>query len=137
MPEAKSWDKQSREIESLLRQRPAIADPEIIVLLDGGAGVQTIIDAIIKKVQAAQQQILQAVEIQDAGAKLAASEAGINEPPKPPAPQSSPSEILASIAKSSIAVRNSDFHTYEAASCQDWLSSDECAPEEETLPETG
>lgn len=132
VPEAQSWDKQSREIELLLRERPDIADPEITALLDSGAGVQTILDAITQKVQQAQAAALQAIEVQDAGSKIAASEAGINEPPKaataPPPPPVA--DILARIAKSSVPVRSSDFHPFEAASCQDWLSGDECYDEE-------
>ena len=128
VPEAKSWDKQSREIEKLLREQPTIGDPEIAALLNGGAGVETVVDAITQKVQMIQAQTVQAAEIQDAGSKIAAGEAGINEPPKPPPPPVG--DILAKIAKSSVPVRTSDFHPYEAAACQDWLSDDECYDEE-------
>ena len=139
VPEAKSWNKQTREIEQLLREQPDIQDPEIALMLNGNpeagqgpAGVQAIIEAIIQKVQFAMQAAAQQAEIEDAGAKIAASEQGGNEPPKAavaPAPPN-PSAVLASIAKSSVPVRNSDFQPYEAAACQDWLSGDECYDEE-------
>ena len=131
VPEAQAWDKQSREIETLLHSRPTISDPDILALLDTGAGVTTIMQAIMQKVQTMQAQAAQAVEVQDAGAKIAASEAGINEPPKPAvAPPPPISEILAQIAKSSVSVRIFDVHIFEAAACADWLSGDECANEE-------
>lgn len=130
VPEAQSWNKQSREIEKLLREQPDIKDPEIVALMTGGAGVQTILDAITAKVQVAQKAMAQAAEIQDAGAKIAAAEAGINQPPKPNPSAPPVSDILAGIARSSVPVRTSDFHIYEASSCQDWLSGDECYDEE-------
>lgn len=128
VPEAQSWNKQSREIEKLLRDRPIISDPAIVALLDSGAGVQTILDAITDTIKQLQAEAMQAAEIEDAGAKIAASEAGINEPPKPPAPPMA--DLLSKIAKSSVPVRNSDFQAFEAAACQNWLSSDECSDEE-------
>lgn len=139
VPEAQAWNKQSREIETLLHSRPEIMDPDILALMDSGAGVQTIIDAIVQKVQAAQAAAVaaqQAVEVQKAGTEIAASESSpqpTQQTPQPtPASQPPPpmGDILASIAKSSVAVRGSDFQTFEAAACQDWLSSDECYNEE-------
>ena len=131
VPEAQAWNKQSREIEALLHSTPTIIDPDILALLDGGASVPTITDAIFAKIQQIQTDTAQATEIQDAGAKIAASETGINEPPKiavaPPPPLK---DILAKIAKSSVPVRLFDVHIFEAAACADWLSGDECANEE-------
>ena len=132
VPEAQAWNKQSREIEALLHSTPTIIDPDILALLDGGASVPTITDAIFAKIQQIQTGTAQATEIQDAGAKIAASETGINEPSKiavaPPPPPLK--DILAKIAKSSVPVRLFDVHIFEAAACADWLSGDECANEE-------
>ena len=131
VPEAQAWNKQSREIEELLHSRPTIIDPDILVLLDGGASVPTITDAIVEKIHQAQAATAQAAEVQDAGAKIAASEAGINEPPKPAiAPPPSLKDILSKIIKSSVPVRLFDVHIFEAAAGADWLSGDECANEE-------
>ena len=131
VPEAQAWNKQSREIETLLHSRPTIIDPDILALLDGGASVPTITDAIFQKIQAIQAQTARAAEVQDAGAKIAASEAGINEPPKPAiAPPPELKDILASIIRSSVPVRLFDVHIYEAAAGADWLSGDECYNEE-------
>lgn len=131
VPEAQAWNKQSREIELLLREPPNIKDPEIVALLASGASVTTVMKAIITKAQQALQAQQQAVEVQDAGAKIAAAESGINEPPKAavqPPPMSS--DILGAIAQSSVPVRLFDVHIYEAAACADWLSGDECYDEE-------
>lgn len=132
VPEAQAWNKQSREIEALLHSRPMILDPDILALLESGASVPTITDAILAKILQIQAEMAQAVEIQDAGAKIAAAETGINEPPKvataPPTPQLK--DILAKIANSSVPVRLFDVHIFEAAACADWLSGDECANEE-------
>lgn len=132
VPEAQAWDKQSREIEQLLRDRPQITDPQILAMLDEGASVTSIMRAIIQKAQQAVAAIAQAAEVQDAGAKIAAAEAGGNEPPKaaiaPPPPLTS--DILATIAKSSVDVRVFDVNIFEAAACADWLSGDECYNEE-------
>lgn len=132
VPEAQAWNKQSREIEELLHSRPIFVDQGILALLEGGASVPTITDAIFKKIQQVQAAAAQAAEVQDAGAKIAASEAGINEPPKPAVAPPPPTlkDILASIIKSSVPVRLFDVHIFEAAAGADWLSGDECANEE-------
>lgn len=134
IPEAQAWNKQSREIERLLRERPEIGDPDILALLDDGAGVQTIIDAIIQKVQAAQAALAamaqQQVEVAKAGQEIAAGEGTPAATPPPPPSPAVTGDILAKIAKSSVPVRISDVSMYEAAACQDWLSSDECYDEE-------
>lgn len=126
IPENESWKKQSREIESLLRQPPIISDPEIVEMMDSGAGVQTILDAIKQAVAAAQANAAQQAMVEDAAQQLAAQATG-----KPAAPPTQPQQIDPStIARSSVRVWDSDFHTYEANMCRDWLSGDECAAEQ-------
>src|ERR1035438_8587458 len=56
---AMAWDKQSREIEELIESRPILSDPQLVELLNSGAGVQAMLDAVKKAVVAAQQNQIQ------------------------------------------------------------------------------
>lgn len=137
---AMAWDKQSREIEELIENRPTLNDRQLVILLDTpGTGVQTMLDAIKKAIMAAQQnQIAQAqalwnspenpAMVAHAAAALAAKAQNLPEPPVPPMPPPPPFDPL-SIARSSVPVTDSDFHSDEAKACQYWLSDDECATE--------
>lgn len=136
---AMAWDKQSREIEELIESRPILNDPELVLLLDGGAGVQAMMDAIKQAILAAQQnQIAKAqalwnstnnpAMVQHATVALAAKAHNLPEPPVPQMPTPPPFDPL-TIARSSVPVNDSDFHSDEAMSCQYWLSDDECATE--------
>lgn len=136
---ATAWDKQSREIEELIENRPILNDPQLVQLLDSGAGVQAMLDAIKKAVVAAQQNQLRQAQalwnspenpamVQHASAALAAKAQGLPEPLVPPMPPPPPFDPL-SIARSSVPVTDSDFHPEEASACQYWFSEDECAAE--------
>lgn len=136
MPSAKSWDKQSREIEELLRSRPILNDPGLVQMLAGGAGVQAMLDAIKDAIQKAQAMQLQAAQaawnspqnpamVQHAAAAIAARATGQVETPVPPMPPPPPFDPF-TIARSSVRVIDSDFHEHEAPACKDWLSGDEC-----------
>ena len=108
-------------------------------MLDSGAGVQAMLDAIKKTIMAAQQNQLQQAQalwsspenpamVQHASAALAAKAKNRPEPPVPPMPPPPPFDPL-TIARSSVPVTDSDFHSDEAKACQYWLSDDECATE--------
>lgn len=136
---AMAWDKQSREIEELIESKPTLNDPQLVALLQSGAGVQTMLDAIKKAILAAQQnQIARAqalwnspnnpAMVQHAAATLAAKAQNLPEPPVPQMPPPPPFDPL-TIARSFVPVNDSDFHSEEAMSCQYWLSDDECATE--------
>ena len=136
---AMAWDKQSREIEELIENRPILSDPELVALLASGAGVQAMTDAIKKAVVTAQQnQIAQAqamwnspqnpAMIQHAAQSLAAKAQNLPEPPVPQMPPPPPFDPL-TIARSSVPVNDADFHSDEAMAVQYWLSGDECATE--------
>lgn len=149
VPEAEAWNMQSAEIEILLRGSPQFGDPELAAMLAGDpeqeigpADVQTILDAIKSKVKAAvsqaQSQLAQqsaitnqAAQNKHAGETLALHAAGQQEtaaPPIAPPPQLDPDQIYAiaaSVARSSVPVWDSDFHTYHANKCQDVLNDAE------------
>lgn len=137
---AMAWDKQSREIEELIENRPTLNDPELVQLLDTpGTSVQTMLDAIKKAIAAAQQNQLKIAQalwnspdnpamMSHASAALAAKAQNLPEPPVPAMPPLPPFDPL-SIARSSVPVTDSDFHSDEAKACQYWLSDDECATE--------
>lgn len=146
VPEADAWSKQSREIDILLRNPPALKSPELVALLrptsDGGqgAGIVAMSEAIKaafmqamgawKAAQQAQQSQYQAqiaeFEKEYAAQVIAAEAQGLpapNKPPAPPAPTPLPEPQLSAIAQSSMPVRDSDYHQFEANKCQNWLSS--------------
>lgn len=136
---AMAWDKQSREIEELIESRPVLSDPELVQLLDSGAGVQAMLDAIKKAIlQAEQNQIAQAqalwnspenpAMVEHAKLAIVAKARNLPEPMVPPMPPPPPFDPL-TIARSSVPVNDADFHSDEAMSCQYWLSGDECATE--------
>ncbi len=135
---ATAWDKQSREIEELIESRPILTE-ELVALLDSGAGVQAMLDAVKQAILTAQQGQLQQAQaawnspqnpamIAHAAAALAAKAQNLPEPPVPPMPPPPPFDPL-TIARSSVPVNDSDFHQDEAMSVQYWLSGDECATE--------
>jgi hypothetical protein len=139
---AMAWDKQSREIEELIENRPTLNDPQLVILLNTpGTGVQTMLDAIKKAILAAEQNQLQQAQalwsspqnpamIQHAAQALAAKAQNLPEPPVPPMPPGfGPQFDPLTIARSSVPVTDSDFHSDEAKACQYWLSDDECATE--------
>jgi hypothetical protein len=139
---AMAWDKQSREIEELIENRPTLNDPNLVILLDTpGTGVQTMLDAVRQSVLAAQKAHIQQAQaawaspenpamVDHAAAALAAKAQGLPEPPVPPMPPDfAPPFDPLSIARSSVPVNDSDFHSDEALACQYWLSGDECATE--------
>ncbi len=136
---ATAWDKQSREIEELIESRPILNDPQLVELLDSGAGVQAMLDAVKKAILTAQQNQLQQAQtlwnskenpamIAHASAALAAKAQNLPEPPVPLMPPPPPFDPL-TIARSSVPVNDSDFHSDEAMAVQYWLSGDECATE--------
>ena len=121
IPEADSNDKQIREIDDLLKGSPIIA-PQIIELVASGGSVA---DAALMIQSLRQQGMMQsqAAMQQHAAQSLAARAIGQPEPETPPPfdPQS--------VAKSSVTILQSDYHIWEAKTCRDWLSSDECNTE--------
>ena len=98
-----------------MKESPVLS-PEIQEIVDSGAQIPDIIDAIKQQVAMIGQQ----EQINHAGAMIA----GQVPPPMPPP---DPSQI----AKASIRVWPTDFHKPEAAKCQDWLSSEACWREQE------
>lgn len=149
VPEAEAWNRQSAEIEILLRGSPVFGDPDLVLMLNGdptagstGAGVQAMVDAIKAKVKAAvsdaQNQLAQQAAItnqtaqtQHAGETLVAHAAGQQETPAPPImppPQLDPDQIYQiaiSVARSSVPVWDSDYHQFHANKCQDVLNDNE------------
>lgn len=108
LPESVSRDKQLREIEQLLGEAPIMAQ-QLVQMLSSGSQVPDIIDAIGQLVQAGQQQ----QEIAAAASQIAGQATPVQPPFNPD-----------SIARSSVQVWKSDYHTYESKKCKDWLSSD-------------
>lgn len=119
IPEAEARNKQLREIETLLSQSPILAPP-LVMMLQEGAGIPAIMDAI----KGAAQQMEQQQQIAHAASVIVAQ--AESEPVPPPPMPIDP----ATIARSSVPVWESDYHIWEAKKCQDWLSSDERHTEE-------
>ena len=122
IPEKLSADKQQREIDDLVKGSP-IVPPAIAQMLDSGAQIADILDAIQQ--QAA--QAVQAAEVQRAGQAIATQAHDPGAPPPAPVQPPDPEKI----ARPSIRVWPSDFHNFEAAKCKDWLSSDVCRREQD------
>ncbi len=127
IPEAKSYDKQLREIETLLSQPPMLA-PEIVELLQSGTDVPTLIKAITQAQAtgaAMVQQQQQEAMVTHAAQSIQAQAGGA---PMPPVPQIPPFDPT-SIARSSVQVWESDYHIWEAKECRDWLTDTPCNTE--------
>lgn len=129
IPDAEAWAKQEGEIEYLLSSSPILAAP-LPQLLENGAGVETILDAIEAAIQQAQQlqqsqyqQQVQESEVEYAAQVAAAALRGEPAPQKPPPPPPPPSFDPSTIARSAIRPARSDFQRAEANCCRDWLSS--------------
>lgn len=137
---AESASKQNREGEILLRQPPRLKLPELVQLMATGAGVQSMVDAIksahAQAQQATQQKLVVGAQAQFdkeyAAQVLAAQAQGLPTPPKPPMPPlpDAPPVPLSVVAQSSVPVRDSDYHIFEASASQNWLNSSECWNEE-------
>lgn len=114
IPEAKSYEKQMREIETLLSQPPKLSE-EIAAALAAGADVPTLVKLIEQAVAQGAAMAQQAMVVHAAQA-LQAQAAGA---PIPPTPQ--PFDPT-SIASSSVSVWEPDYHTWEAKTCRDWMT---------------
>lgn len=129
IPEAEARDKQLREIEILLATEPKIGDPVILEMLRTGQKVPDIIMAIQQArntMMQAYQATLQRQQVEHAG-ELIVAEANKTAPTPDPIPPPPPDPSM--IAKSSVPIWPSDYHMWEAAKCQGFLTSDQCNTE--------
>ena len=114
IPEAKSYEKQIREIETLLSQPPKVSEG-VAAALAGGADVPTLI-GLIDQLRAQGAAMQRQAMVEHAAASIAAEQAGGQMPPVP-----APFDP-ASVASSSVPVWKSDYHDWEAKTCRDWMT---------------
>jgi hypothetical protein len=118
LDEAVARDKQTREIEELLKGSPRMG-PQLVGMLNGTTngpdGAPDIAD-ILQVIDQMRGALGKQAMIQDAAAQLSGQPA-----PPPPDPMT--------VARSSVRVWPTDYHQWHAKKCRDWLNGDDCHAE--------